>query len=602
MRKTVLLVTLALLVAIAAACGGQAAPAPAPTTAPAPKQEAPKPAPTEAPKAAAPTTAPAAPTAAPKATDAPKPAPTTAPAAPAAPKVEVGKGGVFRYNVGTYPDNLDPHQASFSNEILMLRMLYEGLTTLDKDLKVVPGAAEKWETSADGLTWTFKLRPGLKWADGSPLTAKDFEWSIKRAAAPETAGEYQAETFLIEGAEKYATADLKATSKEDLAKLRDAVAVKAVDDTTLTIKTVKAAAYFPYTTTLWVLWPLKQAVIEKGGETWFTKGENHVGNGPFKLQTLTEKQVAVFVPNTNYRSPVKLEKMEFRFITDSKVAFEAYKNNELDLITLSAEDLETAQKDATLSKEVVRYPGACTIGMLFSQSRPPFNNKDARLAFAKAIDREQYVRDVLRGIGQSTTTWIPKGIPGNDPNAGGDMKFDAAAAKAAWQKAGFTGEVKISYASSPRNKTRFEFIASQIQKSLGITPVLDPVEPTTMTALQKDKTTFPLITVGGWCSDYPDPQNWMSVYWDSKAFAERYGYKNEQVDKLQQQADIEKDSAKRITTYQDAQKLVLGDVAIAPLYHTENVFLVKPYIKGYSTTPQDHFPGEFNISDVTALK
>ncbi|MCW5853901.1 MAG: peptide ABC transporter substrate-binding protein, partial [Anaerolineae bacterium] len=227
---------------------------------------------------------------------------------------------------------------------------------------------------------------------------------------------------------------------------------------------------------------------------------------------------------------------------------------------------------------------------------------DARLAFAKAIDREQYVKDVLRGIGKPTTGWIAPGIPGNSPQAGADLKYDPAAAKAAWDKAAYTGEVKLTYSSSPRNKTRFEFLAAQLQKNLGLNVTLDPVEATTFTALQKDKATFPLVTLGGWCSDYPDPQNWMSVYWDSHAFAARYGYKNETVDNLQRVADAESDPLRRTQLYQEAEKLVLNDVAVAPLYHSENVFLVKPYVKGYTTTPQDHLLGEFTITQMTAIR
>ena len=602
MRKSILFVLLLGLAVLAAACAQGAAPA-APTAAPAAPKAA---APTEAPKAAAPTAAAAAPTvaAAAKATEAPKAAAPTAAAAAAAPKVETGKGGTLRYNVGTYPDNLDPHQASFTNEIIHLRMMYEGLTKLDKDLKIVPGAAESWKVSEDGKTYTFTLRPNLKFSDGSPLTAKDFEWSVKRAASPEVAGEYQAETFIIEGAEAYATADMKATSKEQLQALRDKVAVKALDDKTLEIKLVKPATHFPATATLWVLYPLKQSVIEdpKCGENWFTKAECHVGNGPFKVTTMKEKEITELAPNTNYYKPPQLEKLVFRYITDSKVAFEAYKNGELDLITLAAEDLETAMKDGTLSKEVVRYPGACTLGMLFNNAREPFNKVEARQAFAKAVDRQAYVNDVLRGIGKVTTGWIPKGIEGHQPTAGAELKYDPAAAKDLWTKAGYTGEVKLTYASTPRNKTRFEFLANQLTKNLGANVVLDPVEPTTATALQKDKATFPLVTIGGWCSDYPDPQNWISVYWTSTGFAERYSYSNPKVDALAAQADVERDPAKRVKMYQDAENLVLADTPMGPLYNSENVFLVKPFVKGYATTAQDHFPGEFNIFDVTAQK
>jgi oligopeptide transport system substrate-binding protein len=219
-----------------------------------------------------------------------------------------------------------------------------------------------------------------------------------------------------------------------------------------------------------------------------------------------------------------------------------------------------------------------------------------------AIDRDKYVSDVLHGIGRPSTSWIPDGLPDHNPTAGAALAFNPTEARAAWARTGYQGDIKLVYANAARNRVRFEFLADQLTQHLGAKIVLDAVEPTTLTAMQKSLDTMPLITIGGWCGDYPDPQNWMSVYWDSKAFAAHYGYKNETVDKLQRAADGEPDILRRGQLYQDAEKLVLDDVAVAPLFQSENVFLVKSYIKGYTVTPQDHMLGEFSITKMTAVR
>lgn len=535
------------------------------------------------------------------------PAATSAPPRPTLPQtagltdVEVGKGGTLRYNLGTYPDTLDPHTASQLEEVQVVRMLYEGLTKLDANLNVVGAAAESWRVAEDGVTWTFTLRPGLAYSDGTPLTAAHFEYAIKRAADPELGAPYQSSTFDIQGAEAYGTANPKTASADDLKALRERVAVKALDDHTLQIQTRAPIAYLPSLMSLWITYPVREDVVTRG-ETWWREAGNHMGNGPFVLQELREDEVAVFTPNPHYYDPPKLGRLEFRFIRDAHVAFEAYRQGELDVINVSADDLDTALKDPQLSQEIVRYSGSCTIGFLFNLGRAPFNNPNARLAFAKAIDRDQYVRDVLRGVGRPTTAWIPVGLPDHNPDAGAALKFDPAAAREAWLKAGYTDEVKLTYAAGSRNKTRFEFIADQIRRHLGAAVTLDPVESTALAGMSKSLATQPPVTVGGWCADYPDPQNWMSVYWDSHAFAARYGYKNETVDNLQRVADAETDPLRRTQLYQEAEKLVLDDVAVAPLYHSENTFLVKPYVRGYTTTPQDHLLGEFTITTMTAIR
>jgi oligopeptide transport system substrate-binding protein len=152
--------------------------------------------------------------------------------------------------------------------------------------------------------------------------------------------------------------------------------------------------------------------------------------------------------------------------------------------------------------------------------------------------------------------------------------------------------IKATFGDTPRNRTRFEWMAAKWKEVLGVTVTLDPVEPTTYTALTKDIKTAPQMFLLGWCADYPDPQNWLSVYWMTGAFGERIGYSNKDLDAMMKKADVEINPEQRMKLYADAQKLLTDGVPVAFMWNNVNQYLVKPWVKGLLTTPQDSdFPG-----------
>jgi oligopeptide transport system substrate-binding protein len=182
-------------------------------------------------------------------------------------------------------------------------------------------------------------------------------------------------------------------------------------------------------------------------------------------------------------------------------------------------------------------------------------------------------------------------------------EFDAAKAKATLAEAGFADgaglpEVKLTYSSTPRNKSRMEWVQNQIKTNLGLDLQLDPVESTAYTALVKDPATTPQIFFLGWCQDYPDPQNWLTLVFHSQSTVTHVGWKNEQFDTLTRQADAEPDQAKRLEMYHQAQEILVSDAPAVFLYWDVNPWLIKPYVKGAkeAINPQDHIiPGFFNI-------
>ena len=247
------------------------------------------------------------------------------------------KPALLRVNLGTgtYPDIIDPQKSSFVNEIAHLQLIYEGLTTFNEKLETVPGSAENWDYN-DALTeLTFTLREGLTYSDGSLLNAKRFEYALQRNIDPETAGEYASITDEILGAPEWRGADTSAADYDPEA-FKAALGVKALDSAgnpcadyeqadclTLKVTMSKPAPYFHTILGIWVAYPAKQELIEEGGENWWNSSVFQIGNGPFVLKTLEPFVRGYFTPNANYYGGQAKYDLEFRYITDTNIAFEA---------------------------------------------------------------------------------------------------------------------------------------------------------------------------------------------------------------------------------------------------------------------------------------
>ena len=362
MRKIFALLSLVVVLSMAlAACGGGA---PAATEAPATGAE--QPAATEAPAAA---------------TEAPAPGAV--------------RENVLRVNTGTYPDIIDPQKSSFVNEIAHLNKVYMGLTTLNEKLETIPGAAESFTFNDDATELVFVLKPGLLYSDGSVLNAKRFEFAFQRNIDPATAGEYASITDEIVGAPEWRAADT-AAADYDPEVFKAALGVKAshadgaecvdYEDTecnTLTMNFSKPAPYFATIAGIWVGYPAKEENIAEGGDIWWTSSKYQVGNGPFVWQSVEPFVKSVFVPNANYvGAGIPTYTLEFSYITDSAVAFEAYKNGEFDVVASAADDLPVIDADADLTAQHVKYAGSCTTKIQFSL-HPTWNGQPNPLADPK---------------------------------------------------------------------------------------------------------------------------------------------------------------------------------------------------------------------------
>jgi len=600
-RLAAYVLLLVLILPVLAACGGAPAAQNEPTAGTTAGEQA-----TTAP-AAEPTAAPAAPAA--EATAEPAAEPTAEPAAGA--NTGTAEPGVLRINTGAEPENIDPQQASFVDEIQYIMMAYQPLMSFDRDMKPVPGAAESVEVSDDGLVYTFKIRPNSQYSDGTPLTAQNFEYAWKRLANPETAGQYQSlPCGIIKGYSEWSAAACQGltmtdTMALDLEQLEADYGVKAVDDNTLTIELTTPAPYFLSMAALWIGAPVRQEDAEKGADWWYD-AENYIGNGPFILAEWDHGNKTTWEPNPNYQGPlgpVKLKRVEYYMINEGQVAFQAYQNGELDMLGVSPEDLATVESDPTLSQETVNTVGSCTFYFGFNLTTPPFDNKQVRQAFAQAIDREAYVRDIFNGIGSPTQVFIPPGFPGYQE----DLKlwdFNPEAAKQALADAGFPNgeglpEIKLTYSASARNNARFEWVANQFKENLGIDAVLDPIDPTAFAGVTKENP--PQMFSLGWCADYPDQQNWISLFQTNGLLSTRVGYSNTEFDELIKQADVEQDPATRDDLYRQAEQILIEDAPVVFTFNDGGPVLVKPYVQGVSEdtiTPIDYWLGFFNLPNV----
>jgi oligopeptide transport system substrate-binding protein len=513
-------------------------------------------------------------------------------------------------NMGSEPDTIDPQVESFVQEIGVTMKVFEALMTPDiKTGKPVPAAAkDQPKVSSDGKTYTYTLRDGLKYSDGQPVTSKNFKYGWQRLCDPATAGDYSFTGYIVVGCEAWNEMDPK---KDDPAKLAAAKqtflsSIETPDDKTITFHLTDPAPYFNSIASTWVGLPTREDMVTKGGDKW-TEPATFIGNGPFVLSEWKHNEKMTFTRNPNFKTAdgktPKVAKITQVMINEGAVAFAAYRNNELDVYGIAAEDLRTIQGDADLSKQVVDGPQGCSFYIGFNTQKAPFTDKNVRIAFAKSFDRDAYINDVQK-IGKPSTSFISEGLPGFD-SSDTFQKFDVTAAKAALAQAtpaatAALATLKITYSSSARATTRLQWFQDQWKKNLGVNVTLDPVDSTTYTALVKKPDTTPQAFYLGWCPDYYDQQDWLTTVFKSTSTVSHVGWKNDQYDNLVTQADKEPDPTKRDDLYKQASQILSKDAPVAFIYYGTTKILQKPWVKNFYITALGF--EEANFTDVYVTK
>jgi oligopeptide transport system substrate-binding protein len=502
-----------------------------------------------------------------------------------------------------YPDTLDPQTLSFSEEASVVALEYEGLTRLDENLQTVPAAAESWSFSDDGEILTFRLREALTYADDSPLTAGRFRDAIERACDPATAAVYAFVLFDIAGCEALFTGVTPGTPGADSGTpqtLRDALGVRAIDDRTLEIHLVHPAPYFPAVVSLPITFPVQRESAALGAD-WWRDPANRVGNGPFRMTRLDEDLQISFAANERYwAGRPNLDGIDYLYVEDPSVALAAYQAGDVHITQVGPAQIPEVEADPNLTRDLVRYSLAVTVGLLFNLGQAPFDDAKVREAFAAGFDRETYCAELRNGDCEPTLSWIPPGIAGDiNPDA---YAFDPEQARRALAASTYGSpenlpQITFTYPSDdPAETGRAEWIAEQYREVLGVELRLDPVDTVTLAALTHESETFPQMTLLGWGQDYPDPRNWLTVFWacDSTIYAGVVGYCNESFDRLVTRADLELDPAERAQLYVDAERVLLADAPAVFIFNPAALILVSPLVQGYVPTPSDTFyPGQW---------
>lgn len=493
---------------------------------------------------------------------------------PVAPRPPAVSGNILTLPGGE-PPTLDPALAGDATSAEYIVEIFSGLVTFNDKLEVVPDIAERWEVSPDGKTYTFYLRKGVQFHSGKEVKAADFKYSIERACNPKTESTV-ADTYL---------GDIVGASDMLAGKATTIRGIQVVDDYTLKITIDAPKAYFLAKLTYPTAFVLDRTNVEAGGKTWTDKP---VGTGPFKLKEYKKGERIVLARNDlYYGSKAKMD--EVHFILAGGSAMTMYENGELDMTPVGLADIERVTDPKNpLNKElyVVEHFDLMYIGL--NVKMPPFDDVKVRQAFAHAIDKVKLAEVVYKGTVSPTDGILPPGMPGYNENLKG-LKYDVARAKELLAQSKYAGkmpEVTVYVTGAGGSPARAVTAIQEMWKqNLGVQVQIQQMEWATYLNDLKRRRFQAFGITSGWIADYADPQNFLDILFHSKSFENHTNYANPELDKILEEARVERDNAKRLKLYQQAEQIIVNDAPVIPLHNTKEHWLVKPYIKGVKKAP-----------------
>ena len=513
--------------------------------------------------------------------------------------ISCGKNGgsskTFTLNLSDEPKSIDPQ---LSTDVLggtVDDLITEGLTRKGKNGTFVPGLAEKWDKSADGLKWTFHLRNGIKWSNGDPITANDFKNGWLRALKPETASEYAYMLYAIKNAENYNKK--KGTAEQ--------VGIKVIDDKTLEVTLEAPVPYFDSLVAFKTYAPLNQKFFDETGDKYFTEADKTVSSGAYTMESWTHGSEMTFKKNPNYwdNSNVNLETVVYKIIPDNNSALNAFNNKEVDVTAITSEQAKGFKDNP---KMVSKNDGSVWY-LLFNFNNKTLANLKIRKALLMAIDREGLVKNVLNGYGTAAKTFVPKGIGIKGLN---DKDFTEGvptsilaynpqeAKKLLEEGLKETGATKFPNMSmllneSGNNKVIAEYIQEQLRKNLGIELSLEAMTAQERFSRMSQKN-FDLV-FAGWSGDYPDAITYLDLF-ESTGGNNHGSYKNPQYDALVKTVRSTADQNTRIPALIQIEKIIAEDVPVGVLFHREKQYLVDKKVNGIGFTP---IGGEFYFGSLS---
>lgn len=485
-------------------------------------------------------------------------------------------GKTFRMTASSEPPSLDWSLATDTVSFKILTNIMEGLTQYNANLEPTPAVAQKWEFSEDGRTLTYYLREDVLWSDGKPVTAGDFEFSWKRLLNPATASEYAYFLFDVENAYEYNSGAIKDPGL---------VGVKAVSPYVLQVRLKRPVIYFPSITTFMVTFPQREDIIARYGNSW-TDPDKIVTNGPFILSEWQHEYKLTFTANEKYYdTPPQVKKIVAYIVEEATTALTLYETGELDMVELPIVAIPHYKN----SPEYTSLPILRSAYYGFNVNKPPFDNVLVRRAFSHAIDRSRIV-NILQGGQIPSSSWIPKGMFGYNPNIG--PKFDPQTARALLAEAGYPDGKDFPPATAvfnndQTNRLIAEFIQAQWQEHLNIRVNVENQE--WKVYLNRLRTDMPPIFRLGWGADFPDPDNFMNLF-TAASGNNRQRWSNKRYDELVALGASEPDPRKRQEIYDEAQKILTEiETPIVTLYTSTQNMLVNPRVKGLEMNSMELF-------------
>ena len=497
---------------------------------------------------------------------------------------ELSPTQVFRKNNGTEPGTLDPHRAEGVPASNVLRDLFEGLVMEDPSGAYISGAAESWSLSEDAKTYVFKMRENGKWSNGDVVTAEDFVYGLRRSVDPATLSNYSSMLYPIKNARDIV---LGKRSSETLG-------VRANGPTTLIIELEGPTPYFLSLLTHSTTYATHRPSVEKFGAR-FTRPGNLVGNGAFKLEEWRVQSHIKLVRNTEYwdNKNTTLEEVYYYPIDDVNSSFKRYRAQELDFTeTVLAEQLPWIRQCLPGDLKISPYFGSYYYG--FNNTQPPFKNKPKlRTALSMAVDRN-VITDIILGAGQIPAySLVPsvktfKAVPANWSQWTQEQRNQEA--QRLYSEAGFSKEkpleVEILYNTSDNHKRIALAIAAMWKQTLGVKTTLRNQEWKVFLETRRLKQGTQVYRAG-WIGDYDDPYTFSQLL-HSENEMNHPGYSSEEYDELINLAATKNAGESRLDVLRQAEKAMLEDMPIIPIYFYVSQHLIKPQVSGLEGNVMDH--------------
>ena len=506
---------------------------------------------------------------------------------------------ILSVQVGPDPETIDPALNSAVDGGNMLLHSFECLLAVDENGQLVPGQAESWETSEDGLTWTFHLRDGLKWSDGSDLTANDFVYSWKRVCDPMVAAPY-AETVLsmVEGYDKAIEGDL------------DALQVVAQDDNTLVVTLSTPCSYFGSLAAFATLSPVQEATVTANGDAWATSAATYISNGPFYVSEWVPGSYIMMSKNPYYwnADAIKLDGIKWNLIEDSNAAYSAYQTGEVLMIkNVPTEEIPSLKDSADFHVD----PIIGTYYLSLNLERDAFKDARVRKALSLAIDRDYVANTLMQGTYSPADNFMGPGWIDMDgkqfkDNANGGQSYidvnnyeaDLEEAKQLLADAGYPdgeGFPSISYTTNDAgyHKVVAEYL-QQAWAQLGIDLQVDIVEWASFTPMRRNGDFD--VARNGWVGDYSDPSNMLELFYSTNGNNDGK-FNNADFDAAIELSRTTLDSAERSKALHTAEDVLMEETGCIPVAYYNDFWLQSDKITGSWHSPYGYW--YFMYADIT---